>query len=128
MLRMDQVDGGARLEHHQHLGGSLDGRKERDGLLDAIIENSEAVLRQARHEFVLAIENAYVNFDDLGGGLNAGLRSLWSTAGVLRVQNEHKGKKKACRRAKNCWEKSVSARPTECTNQSRCRANPSTSR
>src|SRR6266481_8479364 len=125
MLRVDQIDCGARLQHYQHLGGSLDRRKERDGLLDAIIQNPKPVLCQTRHKFALAIEHAHVNFDDLGGGLNSSLRR---TSGFLSVQSEYEAKNKTHRRERSCWKKSVSARPTECTNQSRCRPNPSTSR
>ena|SRR6516162_10213367 len=122
---MDQINCGAGLEHHQHLGGSLDRCKKNDGLFDTIIQNPEPVLRQTRHKFALAIEYANVNFDDLGGGLNS---SLWVAFGLLGVQSERKAEKKARRDERNYWKKSVSAKATECTNQSRCRANPSTSR
>ncbi len=89
MLRVDQIDCGARLEHYQHLGGSLDRRKERDGLLDAIIQNSKPVLCQTRHKFALAIEHAHVNFDDLGRWLEFQLAEYVRSPGrAERVQSK----------------------------------------
>ena len=99
---MNQINCGARLEHYEYLRGSLDRRKEHDWLFDAVVQDAKAVLRQTRHKFALAIEHANVNFDDLGCGLNSSLRSA---SGFLSVQSEHKAKKKARRRERNCREK-----------------------
>jgi hypothetical protein len=125
VLRVDQINRRTRLEHYQHLGRSLDWCKEQDGLLDAIIQNPKPVLSQTRHKRALAVEDAHVNFNDLGCGLNSSLRS---TSGLLGVQSEYKTEKKVRHRDRNYRKKSTAAKPTEYMNQSRCRANPSTSR
>ena len=83
MLRVNQINCGAGLEHHEYLRGSLDRRKENNWLFDAVVEDAEAVLRQARDKFALAIEDASVNFDDFSCGLNS---CLWNPGGSLSVQ------------------------------------------
>jgi len=83
VLRVNQIDRGAGLEHHEYLRGSFDRREEHNWLFGAVVEHAEAVLRQACHKLPLAIEDANVNFDDFGCSLNS---CLWNPSRFLSVQ------------------------------------------
>ena len=84
MLCVNQIDCRAGLEHHEYLRGSLDRREENNWLFNPIVEDAEAVLRQARDKFASAIKDANVNFDDFSCGLNS---CLWNPGGSLSAQS-----------------------------------------